>query len=133
LGNALPNDVKLEFMLIVMREFNTKDFTNLKYDDVFDHLKNYIEGHILSQGKLLTETERMLEKIGVPAAKIGFYDEKSHKADLVQTQAGLFRDLSDLDPENTLIQEIETEIKKNEQENRFYNMFKKRALPLFIE
>lgn len=133
IGNALPNDVKLEFMLIVMREFNTMDFKDLKYDDVFDHLKNYIEGHILSQGRLLIETERMLEKIGVPAAGIGFYDEESHKSDLVQTQADLFRELFDLDPENTLIQETKTEIEKNEQEDRFYKLFKKRSWPLFIE
>ncbi len=137
LVNALPKETKLQFMLHAMRDFDTVDFTNLKYDALLDNLKNYIEGHILSQGRLLRETERMLREdlngLDIPVAEIGFYDEERQKADLVQTQAGLFQDLFDIDPESTLIQEIKTEVEKNEQEDRFYNMFKKRTWPLFIK
>jgi hypothetical protein len=133
LVNALPNDVKLEFMLIVMRDFKTMNFTKLQYDDVFDKLEEYIEGHILSQGRLLIETERMLREIGAPAGKIGFYDEENLKTDLVQTQARLFQDLFAVDPGNTLIQEIKTEIERNEEERRFDQIFKDRAWPLYID
>lgn len=133
LVNALPNDVKLEFMLIVTRDFKTMNFTKLEYDKVFDKLEEYIEGHILSQGRLLIETERLLREIGVPAAKIGFYDEESLKTDLVQTQARLFQDLFAVDPGNTLIQEIKTEIEENEEESRFDKIFKERAWPLYID
>lgn len=136
LGNALPNDIKLQFMLIVMEEFKTMDFTSLKYDKVFDSLKDYLEGYVLSQGRLLIEIERMLREdlgdLDIPVAEIGFYDDESKKADLVQPQAKLFQELFAVDPENTLIQEIKTGIKKNKHEERFYNMFKERTWPLFI-
>ena len=74
-----------------------------------------------------------LNGLNIQAAEIGFYDEESQKADLVQNQAGLFKKLFAIDPGNTLIQEIKKEIDDNKNdENYFYNLFKKRSWPLFV-
>ncbi|UCH97183.1 MAG: hypothetical protein JSV88_10125 [Candidatus Aminicenantes bacterium] len=137
-ANAMPQENKMQFMLYVTEKYNTISFKDIDYSKLFDYLYNYIEGHILSQGKLLVETKKILKKelsdpdLKIPVEEIGFVDEERGTYDLVQEQAERFQTLFDLDPAFTLKKRIEKEIQQNKQEPRFYEVFKDKTWPLHI-
>lgn len=134
LVNALPRQNKLEFMILSMNEFSTIDFKRVLLRDGLKFLNDYIERRILSRGKLLVETNRLIKThLGdlLKSEEIGFVNQDSEKENLLSIQSEIFSDLFKLGDEQKLTTVLrESEQKNIETERRFDKLFDNETWPI---
>lgn len=137
LVNALPLQNRLEFRLLVIQHFNSDTLTDIDYVEALDFLYNYIDQRILSQGRLLIETDRLIQET-FPDDKalqrqVGFRLSEDIPADSIRIQADRFRALFEADSQN-LIHQIKESVQQNKKiESRFQKLFSRRPLPIIVD
>lgn len=132
--NAIPRQNKLEFMLHAMDYFSTVDFSEVPLTEGLDFLNSYIKDRILSRGRLLVETNKLvknnLSEI-VPLNEIGFINPQTQKSNTLKPQAEIFEKIFDLETQINLVQFIRKSISENsELESRFIKIFKNQTWPI---
>lgn len=134
LANALPRQNKLEFLLVSMDKFSTVDFKDVPLAEGLNFLYEYIENRILSKGRLLVETNKLIkEKLGgiLPADEIGFIHPKNDKGNLLTEQAEIFEKLFNLEKKQNLKSLVRATIKSHrELEQRFEKIFRLNTWPI---
>ncbi len=137
--NSLPHPYKLEFKLLAIQEFKKDELINVEYIKLLDFLHKYLDNKILSKGRILIETDKLIKKKLsdiIPVSDIGFYGKNKEGKivyDSIDEQARIFRELFDIDANNEIINEIKKAIKENKEiENRFNKLFKRKPLPLYL-
>jgi len=135
--NALPRPNKLEFMIEAMDHFRTIDFRNTSLLDGLEFLYHYIDKRILSRGKLLVATDKILKSELsnlLPADQIGFVDPQTMTIFNINDQAKIFNSLFKLESERSLKQSLQDAVENNRGlETRFQKIFKRRSWPVDLE
>lgn len=134
LVNSIPRQNKLEFMLQSMDHFSTVDFKNVSLVDAIDFLYKYIDKRILSRGRLIVETKKLIkEKLSdvLPYAEVGFFNPENAKTDNLSNQADLFEKLFALEKESDIMRNIRERISEDSHlEQRFFQIFKSETWPI---
>jgi len=134
LVNAIPRKNKLEFMLQAMDKFDTIDFKSIPLLEGLDFLYEYINSRILSRGKLLVETNKLIHnKLNkqLPADEIGFIDPVTGTTNNLNTQATIFDQLFALEKKADLKSVLNEAIKQNpEVQDHFTRIFNKQTWPI---
>lgn len=132
--NSLPRQNKLEFMLQAMDNFSTVDFRKIQLCDGLDFLYAYIERRILSRGKLLVETKKLIEahlSEIIPKEEIGFANTEGSSTNNLFKQAQLFEQLFALQKDSNLISLFNKTLSENSiLESRFLKIFKSETWPI---
>jgi len=132
--NAIPRQNKLEFMLQAMDHFSTVDFRDIALDEGVVFLYNYIDRRILSRGRLLVATNKLIKdhlSDIIPSEEIGFFNPKTKQTNNLNLQASAFEDLFQLENKSNIIKFIKKSISEDSQlEQRFLQIFKNETWPI---
>lgn len=160
LVNALPVENKHDFSLHAIEHFGKLEFKDIDYIEAVELLQQYIEQNILSQGRYLMESERILreelKETGLPISGIGFgrlgsdedgatlrynrrfsyFDRKDidDVSDTLEPQALLLRSLFHFEETGNVMKRLRESVAvyRNE-EMRFRDMFAAKNWPLDIK
>ncbi len=132
--NALPKQNRLEFMLQAMENFGTIDFVKVPLLEGIDFLNDYVNRRIISRGKLLVATDKLITgnlKPHLDPKQVGFFDEISGNEKNIHTQAIIFRKLLSLQNKTSLKDYLSQSIQSvPEIETHFDTMFKRETWPI---
>lgn len=132
--NALPKQNRLEFMLFAMDEFKTIDFVKIPLIDGIEFLNSYVDKRILSRGKLLVATDKLIHsklKSMVDPKQVGFVDELTGNEKSIHTQALIFQKLQSLQNKKKLTEYLNNSIGSNDVlQTHFDAMFKRETWPI---
>jgi hypothetical protein len=138
LANALPLANRLEFRIILLKEFKAEVIQHPDYVKLFGMLYDYIDRRIFSKGRMLIQTAEMMHEVlddldKEQIADIGFIAPGQSHGDSIVVQADLFRSLFD-EGKPALLRELNSEVTKNRAtEDRFTHIFSRRELPLILK
>lgn len=157
LVNAMPVENKYDFLLYAIDRFGKLEFKNIDYIEAVDLLQQYIEQNILSQGRYLVESERILreelKESGVPMNVVGFgkmeeddegairsaparrtygnRNEIKDMPDLLTPQARHFHSLFYYENEKNVMRRLRESVALFQQgEDRFRDVFAKQNWPI---
>jgi hypothetical protein len=156
LANAMPVENKYDFLLYAIDRFGKLEFKDLDYVEAIELLQEYIEQNILSQGRYLVESYRIIEEelsqTGIPVNSIGFsrieeaaetnmtifdrYSARKWNAikdvpDLLAPQAKYFKSLFYFEEQSQVINHLRESISMFRQaESRFRDAFAKHNWPI---
>ena len=134
LVNSIPRQNKLEFMLQAIDRFDTIEFKSVPLLDGLDFLNEFIETRILSRGKLLVATNRLISKKLndlFDKDEVGFIDPMTEKSNRIAPQAAIFEQLLALENDVNLKTNLNKAIHANEDlESRFEKQFSKKSWPI---
>jgi len=137
LVNAIPRKNKLEFMLQAMDKFDTIDFRSISLLEGLDFLYDYINTRILSRGKLLVETNKMIHnKLNdiLPVDEIGFFDPSNGESNNLNIQALIFEELFKMEKQVDLRLALDDAIEKNPDiQKHFIKIFEKQTWPIDLK
>ena len=132
--NSLPRQNKLEFMLQAMDKFSTVDFKDISLQSGLEFLYNYIDKRILSRGKVIVETNKLIiENLAdiLPHTEIGFINPESKTNNNLSVQAALFEKLFALENNSNILQFINgAKSEDTNLEHRFLQIFKSETWPI---
>jgi|GEM_PF-3565287 len=132
--NALPKQNRLEFMLFAMDEFKTIDFVKIPLIDGIEFLNSYVAKRILSRGKLLVATDKLIQsklKTVLDPKQVGFVDEVTGNEKSIHTQALIFQKLQSLESKITLTEYLSKSIGSNKElQDHFDKLFKRETWPI---
>jgi hypothetical protein len=156
--HALPQENRLEFILIAMEEFNTPELKDITCSRGLRFLNDYLNNHILELGKFLIASKSILEKdlSGIiDPSSIGFNNEGFRDKDDLFDKIDVFEEalmVSEISSGDTILKQAELfeevlaysetaqntikDILENHQrtnsEIRFNELFEKKRWPINI-
>lgn len=132
--NAIPRQNKLEFMLQAMDHFSTVDFRTISLNEGLVFLYDYIDRRILSRGRLLVATKKLIEEHLsdiLPISEVGFINPETKGTNNLNIQAQAFENLFHLEREVDFRKFVERETSEDSTlENRFLQIFKNESWPI---
>ncbi|WEK20468.1 MAG: hypothetical protein P0Y49_04865 [Candidatus Pedobacter colombiensis] len=132
--NSIPRQNKLEFMLQSMDRFSTIDFKEVPILDGLDFLYEFIETRIISRGKLLVATSKLIKsKLNdlVDETEIGFINPETEVSNRLLPQAEIFEQLLELEKKVSLKAYLKESVAKNKKlEERFEKKFARKTWPI---
>lgn len=132
--NAIPRQNKLEFMLQSMNHFSTIDFTHVPLQEGLIFLNRYLEERILSRGRLLVETNKIIkDRLSdlLPLDRVGFVNPTNNKENTLEPQAAIFEDLFSLDSKMSLAEMYRLSNSDSPIiEGRFSKLFESKTWPI---
>lgn len=142
LFNSLPRENQFEVLLALTEEYKTENIKSIGLLNAVRFLRKYLEDIIIDSGKYIIGSESLLIKLSKKANfqvdKIGFVDDnniifidENLRIDLLSEQSSCFKELFNLGYDLSIIEELESEIQKNQEtETRFEKIFKRRRWPI---
>ncbi|MGV8963184.1 MAG: hypothetical protein ACOH2V_07365 [Candidatus Saccharimonadaceae bacterium] len=132
--NSIPRQNKLEFMLQSMDRFSTIDFKEVPILDGLDFLYEFIETRIISRGKLLVATSKLIKSKLIDLVdeeEIGFINPDTEVSNRLLPQAQIFEQLLDLEKKTSLKAYLNESVSNNKKlEERFEKKFSRKTWPI---